>query len=172
MCISTTTLTSSPSGSTAAGQKQEACSSTGSLSKPSPSDRPRTTPSSATLILPGRPPHWSEGDTLFLANALARPRNAPLAPRAAPVCPLPGAAHWRKLEDRVPNPLSGKASLEQTCNEKAVLGGSDLRGHRHYCRAHYRAHPPQWNLLTRRLAIEHFYQRATCSVRSFKNFNG
>src|SRR5450759_1564395 len=67
MCISTTTLTSSPSGSTAAGQKQEACSSTGSLSKPSPSDRPRTTPSSATLILPGRPPHWSEGDTIFAA---------------------------------------------------------------------------------------------------------
>jgi hypothetical protein len=49
------------SGLTAA----EACSSTGSLSKPSPSDRPRTTPSSATLILPGRPPHWSEGDTLL-----------------------------------------------------------------------------------------------------------
>src|SRR5450759_2587069 len=68
MCISTTTLTSSPSGSTAAGQKQEACSSTGSLSKPSPSDRPRTTPSSATLILPGRPPHWSEGDTLLPLN--------------------------------------------------------------------------------------------------------
>src|SRR5271166_5042494 len=64
MCISTTTLTSSPSGLTAAGQKQEACSSTGSLTRPSPSDRPRTTPSSLTLSLATRPPNWSEADTL------------------------------------------------------------------------------------------------------------
>jgi hypothetical protein len=41
-------LTSSPSGLIAAVQKQEACSSTGSLTRPSLSDRPRTTPSSAT----------------------------------------------------------------------------------------------------------------------------
>src|SRR5208282_2272115 len=66
MCISTTTLTSSPSGLTAAGQKQEACSSTGSLTRPSPSDRPRTTPSSLTLSLATRPPNWSEADTLLL----------------------------------------------------------------------------------------------------------
>src|SRR5271166_2255522 len=65
MCISTTTLTSSPSGLTAAGQKQEACSSTGSLTRPSPSDRPRTTPSSLTLSLATRPPNWSEADTIF-----------------------------------------------------------------------------------------------------------
>jgi transposase-like protein len=66
MCISTITLTSSPSGSTAAGQKQGACSSTGSLGRPSPSDRPRTPPSSETLRTPARSPHWSDGDTLSL----------------------------------------------------------------------------------------------------------
>src|SRR5271165_1384747 len=50
---------------TAAGQKQEACSSTGSLTRPSPSDRPRTTLSSLTLSLATRPPNWSEADTLY-----------------------------------------------------------------------------------------------------------
>src|SRR5664280_3468041 len=66
MCISTTTLTSSPSGSIAADQKQEACSSTGSLSRPSPSDRPHTPRSSEKLRTPARSPHWSDGDTLLL----------------------------------------------------------------------------------------------------------
>src|SRR5271166_1600777 len=78
MCISTTTLTSSPSGLTAAGQKQEACSSTGSLTRPSPSDRPRTTPSSLTLSLATRPPTWSEADTLlieYLAGEVQQGRN-------------------------------------------------------------------------------------------------
>src|SRR5271166_4658174 len=72
MCISTTTLTSSLSGLTAAGQKQEACSSTGSLTRPSPSDRPRTTPSSLTLSLATRPPTWSEADTLLGAKPRTR----------------------------------------------------------------------------------------------------
>jgi transposase-like protein len=63
--VSTTTLTSSPSGSTAAGPKQGACFSTGSFSRPSPSDRPRTTPLSTTLIPPSRPLDWSERDTPF-----------------------------------------------------------------------------------------------------------
>src|SRR5271165_213914 len=58
--ISTTTLTSSPSGSTAGNQKRGGCSFTGSLTKPSPSGRPHTTPSSANPLSTG-----SERDTLF-----------------------------------------------------------------------------------------------------------
>lgn len=72
MCISTTTLTSSLSGSIGADRKHGACYSTGSLSKPLPSGRPPTTQSSATRSRPDRPPHWSEGDTLFLAKAFGR----------------------------------------------------------------------------------------------------
>src|SRR5208282_302588 len=58
--ISTTTLTSSPSGSTAGNQKRGGCSFTGSLTKPSPSGRPHTTPSSANPLSTG-----SERDTPF-----------------------------------------------------------------------------------------------------------
>src|SRR5208282_4448059 len=58
--ISTTTLTSSPSGSTAGNQKRGGCSFTGSLTKPSPSGRPHTTPSSANPLSTG-----SERDTLL-----------------------------------------------------------------------------------------------------------
>src|SRR5271166_79042 len=86
MCISTTTLTSSPSGLTAAGQKQEACSSTGSLTRPSPSDRPRTTPSSLTLSLATRPPNWSEADTPLIPlseiTAIIAPRGRVKTPKS------------------------------------------------------------------------------------------
>ena len=56
LCISTTTLTSSLSGSIGADRKHGACYSTGSLSKPLPSGRPPTTQSSqnhAIRVNPG-----------------------------------------------------------------------------------------------------------------------
>jgi hypothetical protein len=58
---------------TAVGQKQEVCSSIGLLARQSPLDRPRTTPSSATLSLATRQPNWSEADTLFCEFTIFSP---------------------------------------------------------------------------------------------------